>query len=42
VKLIELEPNEKVVAVGRAPIDSNGNGSNEPEPGSEEPAPVEH
>ena len=42
VKLIELEPNEKVVAVGRAPNDSNGSGSTEPESGSSEPPPVEH
>jgi DNA gyrase subunit A len=42
VKLIELEPNEKVVAVGRAPLDANGNGSNEPESGATETPPVEH
>jgi DNA gyrase subunit A len=42
VKLIDLEPNEKVVAVGRAPLDANGSGSNEPESGSTETPPVEH
>jgi DNA gyrase subunit A len=42
VKLIDLEPNEKVVAVGRAPLDTNGNGSSEPETGSTETPPVEN
>jgi DNA gyrase subunit A len=32
VKLIDLEPEEKVVAVSPAPMDSNGNGSSSEEP----------
>jgi DNA gyrase subunit A len=43
VKLIDLEPNEKVVAVGRAPLDSNGSeGTEEPGPSSPETPPTEH
>ena len=35
VKLIDLEPEEKVVAVSRAPVDSNGNGNSSDESPSE-------
>jgi DNA gyrase subunit A len=43
VKLIDLEPNEKVVAVGRAPLDSNGSeATEEPGPSSPETPPTEH
>jgi DNA gyrase subunit A len=41
VKLIDLDTEEKVVAVGPAPVDSNGS-SEEPGNGAEEAPPVEH